>query len=150
MNLKGINIGKGNGSEKSIRKLRIRSTLYGRVIIIITVTAVILFLSLSLIFKSVHEQTLNNVIRQNGNNVGSVVEGALYYSMLENDKRTLQNTLDQINTLSGIDDVNMYDDNDSLVYSSFSGDALSHSNPDCRSCHSNLAEMFPVMESLTG
>lgn len=146
MNLKGINIGKGNGSEKSIRKLRIRSTLYGRVIIIITVTAVILFLSLSLIFKSVHEQTLNNVIRQNGNNVGSVVEGALYYSMLENDKRTLQNTLDQINTLSGIDDVNMYDDNDSLVYSSFSGDALSHSNPDCRSCHSNLAEMFPVME----
>lgn len=146
MNLKDKNIFKGNGSEKSIRKLRIRSTLYGRVIIIITVSAIILFLSLSLIFKSVHEQSLNNVIRQNGNNVGSVVEGALYYSMLENDKRTLQNTLDQINTLSGIDDVNMYDENDSLVYSSFSGDVASHSNPDCRSCHSNLAQMFPLME----
>ncbi len=30
--------------------------------------------------------------------------------MLENDKSTLQSTLDIINTMSGIDDVNMYDD----------------------------------------
>ncbi|HLN20421.1 MAG TPA: ATP-binding protein [Bacteroidales bacterium] len=123
-----------------------RSTIYSRVIVIIIVSAVILFLSFAIIFKSVHEQTLNNVIRQNGNNIGSVVEGSLYYSMLENDKRTLQNTLDLINTMSGIDDVNMYNENDSLVYSSFSPDASSHSNPDCRSCHANLASMFPVME----
>ena len=39
--------------------------------------------------------------------------------MLENDKRMLQSTLDIINTMSGIDEVNMYNDKDSLVYSSF-------------------------------
>ena len=58
--------------------------------------------------------------------------------MLENDKSALQSTLDIINTMSGIDDVNMYDDKDSLVYSSFSSDTTSHSNPNCLSCHENI------------
>ena len=54
-----------------------------------------------------------------------MVEGALYYSMLENDKRALQSTLDIINTMPGIDEVNMYNNHDSLVYSSFSFDTTS-------------------------
>ena len=58
--------------------------------------------------------------------------------MLENDKSTLQSTLDIINTMSGIDDVNMYDDKDSLVYSSFSSDSSNHSNPNCLSCHEDI------------
>ena len=81
------------------------------------------------IFRSVYEQNLNTVIRQNGNNIGSIVEGSLYHSMLENDKSTLQSTLDIINTMSGIDDVNMYDDSDRLVYSSFSSDSLNTAIP---------------------
>ena len=102
--------------------------------------------SFGIIFRSVYEQNLNTVIRQNGNNIGSIVEGSLYHSMLENDKSTLQSTLDIINTMSGIDDVNMYDDNDNLVYSSFSSDTTSHSNPDCMSCHENIQSMFPRKE----
>ena len=66
--------------------------------------------------------------------------------MLENNKSTLQSTLDVINTMSGIDDVNMYDDNDRLVYSSFSSDSANHSNPDCQSCHQNIQSMFPRKE----
>jgi two-component system NtrC family sensor kinase len=66
--------------------------------------------------------------------------------MLENDKSALQSTLDIINTMSGIDDVNMYDDKDSLVYSSFSSDTSSHSNPNCLSCHGNIKTMFPRKE----
>ena len=86
------------------------------------------------------------VIHQTGNNIGYLVEGALYHAMLENDKRSLQNTLDIINNMSGIDEVNMYDSQDNLVYSSFSTDTMGHSNPNCVSCHSNIATMFPAKE----
>lgn len=66
--------------------------------------------------------------------------------MLENDRSALQSTLDVINTMSGIDDVNMYDYKDSLVYTSFSSETTSHSNPDCLSCHENIKSMFPRKE----
>ena len=120
-----------------------RSSIYSRVVYIITLSSIILFVLFGFIFRSVYEQNLNTVILQNGNNIGSIVEGSLYHSMLENNKSTLQGTLDIINTMSGIDDVNMYDAKDSLVYSSFSSDTTSHSNPDCLSCHKNIQSMFP-------
>jgi len=123
--------------------IRFSSSIYGRVVFVISVLSIILFFSFGFIFKSVNEQYLNTVILQNGNNIGSIVEGALYHSMLENDKSALQSTLDVINTMSGIDDVNMYNNKDSLVYSSFSTDTSSHSNPDCISCHKNINTMFP-------
>ena len=115
----------GNRVKRILKKyVKIRSSIYSRVVYIITISSIILFLSFGVIFRSVYEQNLNTVIRQNGNNIGSIVEGSLYHSMLENDKSTLQSTLDIINTMSGIDDVNMYDANDSLVYSSFSSDTV--------------------------
>jgi two-component system NtrC family sensor kinase len=126
--------------------LKFRSSIYSRVVYIITISSFILFVSFGVIFKSVYEQNLNTVIRQNGNNVGSIVEGSLYHSMLENNKSTLQSTLDLINTMSGIDEVNMYNERDSLVYSSFSSDTVLHSNPNCVSCHNNLQTMFPRQE----
>jgi len=125
---------------------KFRSSIYSRVVYIITILSFFLFVSFGIIFRSVNEQYLNTIIRQNGNNVGSMVEGALYYSMLENDKSALQRTLDVINTMAGIDDVNMYDSRDSLVYSSFSSDTVLHSNPNCISCHADLHEMFPPEE----
>lgn len=126
--------------------VKFRSSIYSRVVYIITLSSIILFVLFGFIFRSVYEQNLNTVIRQNGNNIGSIVEGSLYHSMLENNKSTLQSTLDVINTMSGIDDVNMYDDKDSLVYSSFTSDTTTHSNPDCISCHTNLQSMFPRKE----
>jgi two-component system NtrC family sensor kinase len=126
--------------------VRFRSSIYSRVVYIIIISSVILFVLLGVIFRSVYEQYLNTVIRQSGNNIGSIVEGSLYHSMLENDKSALQGTLDIINTMSGIDDVNMYDDRDSLVYTSFSSDTGSHSNPNCINCHANIGSMFPRKE----
>ncbi len=126
--------------------VRFRSSIYGRVVFIITLLSLFLFVSFGLIFRSVNIQYLNTVIQQNGNNVGSVVEGALYHSMLENDKSSLQSTLDVINTMSGIDEVNMYNSNDSLVYSSFPTGTGNHSNPDCKSCHKNIQAMFPAKQ----
>ncbi len=124
--------------------LRFRSSIYSRVVLIIFASSVFLFVSFSIIFRSVNEEYLNTVIRQNGNNIGSIVGGSLYHSMLENDKSTLQNTLDIINTMPGIDEVNMYDSQDNLVYSSIPSDTTNnHSNPNCLSCHSNLKAMFP-------
>ncbi len=124
--------------------VKFRSTIYGRVVLIITVLSVFLFVSFNVIFRSVNEQYLNTVIRQSGNNIGSIVEGALYHSMLENDKSALRNTLDIINTLPGLDEVNMYDSEDNLVYSSFGSDAnTGHSDPNCKSCHVNIQSMFP-------
>jgi len=114
------------------------------VVFIIVVSSVFLFVSFSIIFRSVNEEYLNTVIRQNGNNIGSIVGGSLYHSMLENDKSTLQNTLDIINIMPGIDEVNMYDNRDNLVYTSIPSDTNNnHSNPNCISCHSNLKTLFP-------
>jgi two-component system NtrC family sensor kinase len=126
--------------------IKFRSSIYSRVVYIITISSLILFVLFGIIFRSVYEQYLNTVIRQSGNNIGSIVEGSLYHSMLENDKGALQSTLDIINTMSGIDDVNMYDDKDSLVYTSFSPETTSHSNPNCLSCHENIGLMFPRKE----
>jgi len=124
--------------------VKFRSSIYGRVVFIITVLSVFLFVSFSIIFRSVNEDYLNTMIRQSGTNVGSIVEGALYYSMLENDKKSLQYTLDVINTLPGIDEVNMYDSEDNLVYSTISIDTNSHSDPNCLKCHTNIKSMFPA------
>ena len=121
----------------------VKRSIYGMVVLIITVLSVFLFVSFGIIFRSVYEQYLNTVILQSGNNVGSLVEGALYHSMLENDKGALQNTLDVIHTLPGIEDVSMYDSKDSLVYSSFPQDTSGKSNADCKSCHSDIGNMFP-------
>ena len=127
--------------------VKFRSSIYGRVVLIITILSVFLFVSFNIIFRSVNEQYLNTVIRQSGNNIGSIVEGALYRSMLENDKGALRNTLDIINTLPGIDEVNMYDSEENLVYSSFvTNTNKSHSDPNCISCHANIKSMFPGKE----
>jgi two-component system NtrC family sensor kinase len=140
--------GNVNGLVSSfLRKyLKFGRSIYGRVVLIIAILSVFLFVSFGIIFKSVYEQYLNTVILQSGNNVGSLVEGALYHSMLENDEGALQNTLDVIHTLPGIEDVNMYDSNDSLVYSSFPSDTVGHINPDCKSCHANMDAVFPRKE----
>lgn len=75
-----------------------------------------------------------------------MVEGALYYSMLTNDKGALQSTLDIINTMPGIEEASMYDNNDRLVYSSFSADTVNAGNPNCIACHEDLNTMFPLKE----
>ncbi len=137
---------KNIGSSFLGRYIKFRRSIYGRVVIIITILSVILFVSFGIIFRSVYEQYLNTVILQSGNNVGSLVEGALYHSMLENDQSALQNTLDVIHTLPGIEDVNMYDNKGDLVYSSFLTDTVGHINPDCKSCHTNLESLFPRKE----
>jgi two-component system, NtrC family, sensor kinase len=126
--------------------IKFRSSIYSRVVYIITFSSVIFFLLFGVIFRSVYEQYLNTVIRQSGNNIGSIVEGSLYHSMLENDKSALQSTLDIINTMSGIDDVNMYNEKDSLVYTSFSAETTNHSNPNCLNCHKNISSIFPRNE----
>lgn len=123
-----------------------RATIYSRVIFIITVLSIFLFVCFGFIFKSVYENYLNTVIRQNGNNIGSMVEGALYYSMLENDKRALQSTLDLINTMPEIDEVNMYNNQDSLVYSSYNLETTTLSNPNCIECHPDISALFPFKE----
>ena len=136
---------KSNGAGNRIfrKYVKFRSSIYGRVVFIITLLSVFLFVSFSIIFRSVNEEYLNTVIRQSGNNIGSIVEGSLYRSMLENDKSNLQYTLDIINTMTGIDEVNMYDDEDYLVYTSIPSDTNNnHSNPNCISCHANMKSMF--------
>ncbi|HKI90023.1 MAG TPA: ATP-binding protein [Draconibacterium sp.] len=142
--------GAENGEKSTLHSFlkyfRFRSSIYARVIYIIAILSVFLFISYGAIFKSVYEEYLNTVIRQRGDNIGSVIEGSLYYSMLQNDKSALQSTLDIINTMPGIDEVNMYDHRDSLVYSSFVNDSATHSNPNCVSCHTDFNEMFPIKE----
>ncbi len=144
------NITNHEGKKPLIRILkkyfRVRSSIYARVVYIIIILTVFLFFSYGAIFKSVYEDYLNTVIRQRGDNIGSIIEGSLYYSMLQNDKSALQSTLDIINTMPGIDEVNMYDHRDSLVYSSFVNDSVTHSNPNCVSCHTDFNTMFSLKE----
>ncbi len=126
--------------------LSLRSTIYGRVVMIITLAVVILFVIFLALFRTVFANYFNIVLKQSGNNVGMVVEGALYNSMLTNDERTLQSTIDLMNTMPGIEDVNLYDENDNLAYSSYSTEEEYHSNPDCIACHTDLGTMFSRKE----
>lgn len=126
--------------------VKFRSSIYGRVVSIITISSFFLFVTFGIIFRSVNEEYMKSVIRENGNNIGSLVEGALYRSMLENDRTSLQSSLDIINKMTGIDDVNMYDNKNNLVYSSIANDTINHSDPDCKSCHKDIAKMFSDKE----
>ena len=132
----------------SIRKkyIRFRSSIYSRVVLVIGLLSVFLLVSNNVIFRSVNDGYINSVIHQNGSNIGSIVEGALYHSMLENNRSALQNTLDVINTMPGIDDVNMYDNQDNLAYSSFSENKEGHIDPNCKGCHTDIRTMFPIKE----
>lgn len=125
---------------------KFRSSIYGRVILITVVSLFFLFASFGIIYRSVNEDYMKSVIRENGNNIGYIVEGALYQSMLENDQTGLQRILDQINTMSGIDNVSMYDKNNNLAYTSIINDSTAHSDPDCISCHQNLDQLFSPHE----
>ena len=75
------------GSVKRVIKnyFSFRSSIYARVVYIIAILSVFLFISYSVIFKSVYEGYLRTVIRQRGDNIGSIIEGSLYYSMLKKD-----------------------------------------------------------------
>ena len=43
----------------------------------------------AIVFRSIYAEYFNRTLRQTGNNISSILEGALYYSMLENDKLML-------------------------------------------------------------
>ncbi|TFH20703.1 MAG: HAMP domain-containing sensor histidine kinase, partial [Bacteroidia bacterium] len=122
------------------------SSIYGQVVFTITILSVFLFVSVGVIFRSVNERYLNSIIQHIGDNISSIVEGALYHSMLSNDRSALHNALDVLNTLPDIEDVNMYDSQDNLVYSSFSDNPSGRNNPNCKDCHDNFNTMFPGNE----
>ncbi len=134
------------GKSKSKKYFTFHSSIYGQVVIVIAALSIFLFVSFGTIFKTVNKEYMESNIQQSGNNIGSMVEGALYQYMLENDKTALQNMLNIINEMPGIEDVNMYDNEDNLVYSSFSIDSVGHSNPNCKNCHENIMTMFPRKE----
>ncbi len=123
--------------------LKLRSSIYGRVIYIIIILSIFLFVSFGIIFRSVNEGYMKSIIKQRGNNAALIVKSALYQSMLENNKSTLQSTLTVINRLSGIDDVNLYDSKENLVYSSFTPNTIGHSNPNCKECHTSIKSILP-------
>ena len=128
------------------RYIRFISSIYGRVMFIIVISILVLYVLFNIIFRSVYINFINTTIRQNGDNVSSIVEGSLYYSMLENDKGMLQRTLNIISTMSGIDEVNMYDDRDSLAFTTISTEKEGPGNPDCGACHADFGTMFPSKE----
>ncbi len=133
-------------TETKIWRFNPRSSIYGRVVITIAALSVLFFLAFGIIFRRVNERHLNEVGNQSGSNLGSIVEGSLYHAMLTNDWPALENTIDVINALPGIEDVNLYDKEDNLVYSSFTGDNVGHNNPNCKDCHANISSMFPGTE----
>ena len=130
-------------SEVVKRYGRFKSSLYGRVVFIIGGSLLALYLLFNLVFRSVYDDFIKTSIRDNADNISSIVEGSLYYSMLENDKAMLQRTLYIIGTMSGIEAVNMYNDRDSLAYTSLSSDKENSGSQNCTACHENFSEMFP-------
>jgi two-component system, NtrC family, sensor kinase len=126
--------------------VRFKSSIYARVVYVITALSFFLYIAFGAIFNSVYGEYLDTMIRQRGNDIGSIIEGSLYYSMLKNDNDALQSTLDIINTISGIDEVSLYNHDNDLVYSSNFADPDSHSNPNCIGCHLDFNTMFSETE----
>lgn len=123
-----------------------KSSIYARVVYMIAILSFFLFIAFGAIFNSVYKEYLDKVIRQRGNDAGSIIEGSLYYSMLKNDDAALESTLDVINSISGVDEVNLYNHENELVYSSLFADTVRNSDPDCISCHTDFNAMFPEIE----
>ena len=119
-----------------------RSSIYGRVVLTIAALSVLFFVTFGIIFRGVNDRHLNKVCKQSGSNIGSIVEGSLYHAMLTNDWPALENTMDVINNLEGIEDLNLYDKEENLVYSSFTGIDNGHSNPNCKDCHDEIRSLF--------
>ena len=80
-------------------------------------------------------------------NIGHLVESSVYQAMLKNDKQLLFNTMQVINDLSGIEDINLYNAQDKPVVYINDTTNYKHGNPDCRSCHTDFEAMFPRDES---
>ena len=89
-------------NKPSKKRFNLWTSIYGRVVTSITVLSLIFFVSFGIIFRSVNKGHLNKVFQESGDNISAIVEGALYHSMLTNDKGALKNTLDVINGLHGI------------------------------------------------
>ncbi|MCK5683154.1 hypothetical protein KAJ27_03500, partial [bacterium] len=130
--------------------LRIRSSIYSQVIYIIVILSLLLFVSFAYLFRTTNEKHLQSVIKQCGNRVAYLVEGSLYTSMMENDKDKLKYTLDIMKDMPGIGDVNLYDGNDSLIYSVNtnleSSDSSERCTPDCITCHDSKASILDTNE----
>jgi two-component system NtrC family sensor kinase len=122
------------------------SSIYGQVVKAIAILSLFFFLAFGTIFRTVNQEFMENTIQQSGNNVCMFVEGALYEHMLQNNKLALRNTLDIINEMPGIEDVNMYDASDNLAYSSFPNETITDHNPNCKDCHANINTMFSRTE----
>jgi len=134
--------------RKPIRNfVRFRSSIYGRVVLISAGSLIVLFVLFNLVFRSIYVDFFKRIIRQNGDHISSIVEGALYYSMLENDRGMLQRTLDIISTMSDIDEVNMYDDLNNLAYTTVPAELENRGNPNCNDCHEDLGSMFSYREN---
>jgi len=122
--------------------IRFRSSIYGRVVFIIAGSLIVVFVLFNILFRSLYMDFVNRTVSQNGDNLSSIIEGSIYYSMLENDKAVLQRTLNIISTMSGVDEVNLYDDQDLLAYTSVQQEGVCHSNPNCSECHADMLSMF--------
>lgn len=130
------------GSGVIDTSIRFRSSIYGRVVLIIAGSLVVMLVLFNLVFRTMYNDLFDATMRQTGDHVSSMAEGALYYSMLENDKATLQRELDIISNMSGIDEVNMYNEHEQLAYTSISTQVKDGRNPNCTECHRDLAGMF--------
>lgn len=128
------------------RLVHFTSSIYGRVVLIISLLSLFLFITYGVIFRSVNEKYIKSVISENGNNIGYLLEGALYRGMLENDRTRIQSALDRINHMSGIEAVNMYDQENNLAYTSVPDDSIRHNDPNCKDCHTDFGLMFSEKE----
>jgi len=139
-----MNIFKKLQQSRIVQKLlpEFRSSIYGRVVFIIISLSLLFFVSFSMIFRSVNEKYMQNVIKQRGTNVALLVQSALYKAMLENDAAGMQSTLNVINKMTGVEDVTVYNQMDEPAYTSYSSDDESHGNPNCKECHSDIASLF--------
>jgi two-component system NtrC family sensor kinase len=95
-----------------------------------------------MIFRSVNEKYMQNVIKQRGTNVALLVQSALYKAMLENDATGMQNTLNVINKMTGVEDVTVYNRQDKPSYTSYEENDADHGNPNCKQCHNDVATLF--------
>ncbi|MFC1550777.1 sensor histidine kinase [Candidatus Neomarinimicrobiota bacterium] len=112
------------GPTLSYKKSKFTSSIYGKIVGLITIMSVLFFILLAIFLFNINRTNLENIIEQMARRVSITINSSLHKSMLSNDTEGLRYTISEIGKLPGISSVRIFDREGKLKHTSY--DTLKH------------------------